>query len=134
MVYVCVYFLNTRTHAHIFFVSDVPKFTPKPCPFIFYIKQTLKLLSSQLFDWWLALLVGLVACEQSSIDRLHTRWTSEAPHEPIVDTFDVVSMHARQIAHRISNQKLDHANNASIKTAINIINQHKNNNWLSKIH
>jgi len=54
-------------------------------------------------------LVGLITCKQGSIHWLHTRWTCEASHKPVINTFHMVCMHAREVAYRITNHEFDHA-------------------------
>jgi hypothetical protein len=54
-------------------------------------------------------LVGLIARKQGCIHRLHTRRTREASHKPVIDTFHMVRMHAREVAYGITNHEFDHA-------------------------
>jgi len=54
-------------------------------------------------------LVGLITCKQGSIHWFHTWWTCEASHKPVINTFHMVCMHAREVAYSITNHEFDHA-------------------------
>lgn len=54
-------------------------------------------------------LVGLITCKQGSIHWFHTWRTCEASHKPVINTFHMVCMHAREVAYSITNHEFDHA-------------------------
>lgn len=57
----------------------------------------------------LARSVGFVSRQKSRFYGLHARRAREAPHQPVVDALDVVSVHTRQVTNRIADHKLHHA-------------------------
>lgn len=58
-------------------------------------------------------LVGLVTCKQGCIHWLHAWWTCEASHEPVINTYHVISVHARQVTYCITNHEFDHTDHTS---------------------
>merc|ERR1712066_858123 len=51
----------------------------------------------------------VIGHQKCSIHRLHTTWTSEGAHQPVVDALDVVDVHAGKVAHRVADIELNHA-------------------------
>lgn len=54
--------------------------------------------------------VYVVTREQGRVHWLHAGRTGERAHQPIVNALAVVGVHARQVSHIVSDNKLAHAN------------------------
>lgn len=54
----------------------------------------------------------LESAQEGSVDWLHARGTNERSHEPVVDAFDVVGVHAGQESDTVAHHELDHTDDA----------------------
>ena len=59
-------------------------------------------------------LTRFVSDKESCVNRFHTGWASETPHQPVINALSVISMHTGQIANSIPNDEFNHANNTSV--------------------